>query len=280
MTFANFCQANGLLIRIMRPTGTVQRCATQCAPTERKGWYVYSGGNTGTCGIWHGLENNAQTWKPGADVKPISPAEFARIAATLAVAEAEKRRAQYNAAQRAQALLKSSEMRSHAYLARKGFPELLAPCLDDGQMLLVTMWKGGKVVNLQRINEAGDKRFLFGGECSGVAHTIGSQGVAILCEGFATALSVAAAIKASKLRAHTVCCFSADNLVKVAATYKDARIVADNDNLKTGTGEKAAKLTGHPYFLPPVDGQDFNDLHRARGLFAASQIIRSLVLGR
>jgi putative DNA primase/helicase len=277
MTFANFCAAHGLIIRSLAITapGVTKRCATTCNTKKENGWYRWDGLG-GVCGIWGSLD--AQQYRPGAEAKPLSKADFEAIAARAKVAADLERQKHQDAARRAVALLARSEPRSHAYLARKGFPDLLAPCVADGAMLLVTMWKAGRVVNLQRINVEGEKRFLAGGECSGTAHVIGSQGVAVLCEGFATSLSVAAAIKASKMRAHTVCCFSADNLVKVAATYKDARIVSDNDNLKTGTGEKAAKLTGFPYFMPPKDGDDFNDFARSAGLFAASQRIRELLL--
>jgi putative DNA primase/helicase len=279
MNFAQFCAAHGLIIRTISMTapGQTKRCATTCNPGKLNGWYRYDGLG-GVCGIWGSLD--AQQYRPGADAKPLTKADFDAIAAKVRRAEAERAQNQSSAAKRAVALLAASDPRSHAYLSRKGFPDLLAPCVADGAMLLVTMWKDGKVVNLQRINQAGEKRFMSGGEVSGTAHVIGSQGVAILCEGYATCLSVAAAIKASKMRAHAVCCFSADNMVKVAATYNDARIVADNDNLRTGTGEKAAKIAGFPYFLPPIDGQDFNDLHRALGLFSASQIVRTLVLSK
>lgn len=277
MTFANFCAANGLLVRALCPSGRVRRVPTACAPKERKGWYKFDG-ITGKCGIWHGLDDGVQFYAPDATVKPLTQADFDAIAAKLKRVEVERLRGQSDAANRAVALLAKSEQRSHAYLARKGFPELLAPCAGDGAVLLVTMWRGGKVVNLQRINEAGDKRFLHGGEVSGTAHTIGSQGVALLCEGYCTGLSVAAAIKASKMRAHAVICFSADNLVKVAALHKDARVIADNDDLKTGTGEKAAKATGLKYWMPEKPGTDANDFHKEFGLFAISQKIRSLIL--
>jgi putative DNA primase/helicase len=279
VNFAQFCAAHGLIIRSLAITapGVTKRCATTCNTKKENGWYRWDGLG-GVCGIWGSLD--AQQYRPGAEAKPLSKADFEAIAARAKQAADLERKKHADAARRAVALLARSESRSHAYLARKGFAELLAPTLNDGAMLLVTMWKAGRVVNLQRINEAGEKRFLHGGEVSGTAHTIGSAGTPILCEGFATALSVAAAIKASKLRAHTVCCFSADNLVKVAATYKDARVVADNDKLKTGTGEKAAKLTGFPYFMPPKDGDDFNDFARSAGLFAASQRIRELLLMR
>ena len=280
MTFAQFCAANGLLIRVMRPTGKVQRCATVCAPSERKGWYVYSGGNSGTCGVWHGLDNGAKTYSTGKDAEPqhLTPADFAAIERRLAQERAEVARRRATAAAKAARMLASAEARSHAYLARKGFPELLAPCLMDGKVLLVTMWQGRKLTSLQSIAEDGAKLFLSGGEAKGSVHQIGDVGVPVLCEGFATALSVAAAIKACRLRAHAVCCFSATNLVHVAQSYADARVVADND--ASGTGEKAAKQTGLRYFMPPILGQDFNDLHRVEGLFAASQRIRELLLSK
>jgi putative DNA primase/helicase len=248
MTFAQFCAANGLLVRAVNPSGRVVRVPTQCSPKELKGWYKFDG-ITGKCGIWHGLDDGVQFYAPGADAKPLTKADFDRIAASLRRAEDERRREQADAAKRAVALMAKAEPRSHAYLSRKGFPDMLAPCVADGQTLLVGMRRGGYLVNVQRINEAGEKRFLHGGEVSGTAHTIGSQGVAILCEGFATCLSVAAAIKASKMRAHAVCCFSADNLVKVAAMHPGGVVIGDNDDLKTGTGEKAAKATGLRYWI-------------------------------
>lgn len=275
--FQQFCTSLGLIVHALKVTGPGQtiRVPTLSHPKKENGWYRYDG-RFGCCGIWGELET--QQFKPGAEAKPLSAADFAhfaRIRAATAKAEAEKHA---SAALKAAALLKAADMRSHAYIARKGFPELLTPTLDDGATLLVTMWDGKRLANLQRINEAGEKKFLPGGEVTGMVHRIGDQGVPILAEGYASGLSVAAAIKASRMRAHVVICFSAGNLVHVATRYKDARIACDNDDLKTGTGEKAAKATGLKYFMPPVPGQDFNDLHREKGLFAASQIIRTLLL--
>jgi putative DNA primase/helicase len=140
------------------------------------------------------------------------------------------------------------------------------------------MYKAGKLCNLQRISETGEKRFLFGGDVVGAVHTIGDQGRAILCEGYATSLSAAAAIRASKMRAHCVVCFTAGNLIKVAERYPGGAILADNDS--SGTGEKAAQKTGLRYWMPPEVDTDFNDFHKARGLFAASMVVRGLVLAR
>ncbi len=274
MNFAQFCAAHGLIIRSLAITapGVTKRCATTCNTKKENGWYRWDGLG-GVCGIWGSLD--AQQYRPGAEAKPLSKADFEAIAARAKQAADLERKKHADAARRAVALLARSESRSHAYLARKGFAELLAPTLNDGAMLLVTMWKAGRVVNLQRINAEGEKRFLAGGECTGANHTIGNVGTPINCEGFATALSVAAAIKASKMRAHCVCWFTAGNM---AAHARTGVVVADNDALKTSTGEKAAKETGLRYWMPPTPGHDFNDYARAAGLFQASQRIRELLL--
>jgi putative DNA primase/helicase len=202
--------------------------------------------------------------------------ELQRIAERARAAELEILEGYERAAKRARKLLDEAEMAPHPYLARKGFPDMLAPCSPDGSTLYVTMYKAGKLCNLQRIAEDGTKRFLFGGDVIGAVHTIGDQGRAILCEGFATGVSVAAAIRASKMRAHCVVCFTAGNLVKVAKRYPGGAIIADNDS--SGTGEKAAKKTGLRYWMAPDVDTDFNDFHKAKGLFAASMVVRGLAL--
>ena len=292
MTFLQFCEAHGLIIRSLQVTnGKPRRVPTTCAPKERKGWYLYDG-MRGTCGVWHGTENNAQVYKPGAVVNPMTPRELQRIAERAKAAELKIHEGYAKAAKRAQELLSAAEMAPHPYLARKGFPDMLAPCSPDGSTLYVTMYKAGKLVNLQRISETGEKRFLFGGDVIGAVHTIGDQGRALLCEGFATGLSVAAAIKASKMRAHCVVCFTAGNMIKVAERYPGGAIIADNDwhisgcscekctTGRTGTGEKSAQKTKLRYWMPPDVDTDFNDFHRAKGLFAASMVVRGLALAK
>jgi putative DNA primase/helicase len=55
-------------------------------------------------------------------------------------------------------------------------------------------------------------------------------------------------------------------------------VVADND--ESGTGERIAKQTGLPYWMPPDIGFDFNDYHIKYGLFKASQAINKLLLSK
>lgn len=278
MKFDEFCRAHGLLITFARTNAKPVRCATKCAPREKKGWYIWDG-LRGACGIWHGLDNGAQVYTPDSEVKPLTPTDFARIKARCEAVEREKREGQAKAAEKAQIILARAEMRSHAYLQRKGFPSLV-PTLMDGKVMLVTMWQGRKLVNVQSIAEDGKKLFLADGEVIGARHCLGDVGTAILCEGYATGLSIAAAIKASKSRAHCVVCFSAGNLVAVAETLRDAVVIADNDRHKNSTGELAAQKTGFRYWMPPTPGHDANDFHRAHGLFALAMEVKQLLMIR
>jgi len=128
---------------------------------------------------------------------------------------------------------------------------------------------GKALVGAQLIAEDGDKKFLPGQLCSGATFVIG-QGDPIYCEGYATALSAHKALQASRLRGSVVVCFSAHNLQALA---KDGVVLADNDESKTG--ERAAQATGRPYWMSQTVGNDFNDDHQARGLFAVSQELKA-----
>ena len=152
--FLQFCQSHGLIgAGAITAPGLTKRCTTTCNTSRENGWWRYDGRN-GVCGIWGSL--TAQQYRPGADAKPLSKADFAAIAARARQAAELERIKHASAATKAAAMLAASDMRSHAYIARKGFPELLTPTLDDGATLLVTMWKGKRLVNLHRINEAGE----------------------------------------------------------------------------------------------------------------------------
>ena len=98
---------------------------------------------------------------------------------------------------------------------------------------------------------------------------MGSGQTRWLVEGFATGLSVRAALRSMYLDDAVIVCFSAGNLAKISGTY----VVADNDS--SGTGQNAAQKTGLPWWMPPSTG-DANDFHQERGLAALSQILRVL----
>lgn len=171
------------------------------------------------------------------------------------------------AAQRARQMIEAAELRPHPYLARKGFPDEQGLVLDD--LLLVPMWgPEGAVASVQTITPDGAKKFLAGGRAKGATFSIG-RGERWLCEGYATALSIRAALASMYRQACVVVCFSAGNLMNVSGDF----VIADND--ASGTGERYAVQTGLPYWMPPEKG-DANDFHQAHGLSALAGHLRAL----
>jgi putative DNA primase/helicase len=189
----------------------------------------------------------------------------------------EQRQRQERAAELAQQLIQAATFATHPYLERKGFPTLKG--LVSGGTLLVPMRDAvdySQITSVQEISQTGEKRFLLGGRTRGCIYRIGvppqkAKRIA-LCEGYATGLSIDAAL--SRLTGpHTVIvCFSAGNLEAVAERVRSGVVCADNDASKTG--ELAAQRTGLPWIMPPDIGTDFNDLHQQAGLAAVVNALR------
>ena len=96
----------------------------------------------------------------------------------------------------------------------------------------------------------------------------------IFCEGYATGLSIALAVRQSNRDAAVLICLSADNMVRVAPMVKGkAYCFADND--KSGTGQRAAEKMNTPFCMSPTEGFDANDEHKKNGLLA----VRKLLMG-
>ena len=99
----------------------------------------------------------------------------------------------------------------------------------------------------------------------------------IVCEGYATALSVRAALKQMKRRYSIHVCFSAGNMVRVADGLQPGLVIADND--ESGTGQEAAASIGWPTWMSDRVGEDANDYHRRVGLFGLTQSLTQSMLG-
>ena len=98
--------------------------------------------------------------------------------------------------------------------------------------LLVPMrhHRSGKLQSLQSITPEGGKRFFPGGAASKAAFNIGRSQVTWYCEGYATGLSVRAALERLYRRDQVVICFSAHNLPVVAEP--GGYVVADHGPLE------------------------------------------------
>lgn len=208
-------------------------------------------------------------------------------------------------------LIAQARITTHPYLAAKGFRDELVPVIPAQSVrqiagttnrrgefipadylvagltaIIVPARRGGAVSSLQLIWEDGTKKFLFGGEISGASHRISTGAYTWLCEGFATGLSLRAALRGLKIQATVLCCFSASNILAVARQVKGrAFVAADNDKPLPqfgglGTGEHYAKQTGLPFAMPPVVKTDFNDMHQAESIFAVQRVLTSVMAGR
>ena len=163
----------------------------------------------------------------------------------------------------------------HPYLQQKDIPP--RHLRQVGDHLLVPIHEGDRLVNLQKIAAAGQKRFLPGGRITGCCSSLGRvASVIYICEGWATACTLF-----SHTGQHTAAALTAGNLKAVALAYRvrypSHRIViaADNDRFTPGNpglekAKEAAIAVGGDYVCPffPDDapGTDWNDLYKLEKL--------------
>lgn len=183
--------------------------------------------------------------------------------------QAEAKERAYRAAEkRAAAIVAQCKTDTHPYLAAKGFAEERG--LVHGAALLIPMRSldNKRVLSVQQIWKEGDafkKKFLPNGRARGAIFSLGNGASTWLVEGYATGLSVRAALASLYQRARVVVCFSAHNLSHVAGQLTGPRyVVADHDTSKAG--EKAAQATGLPWWMPPDLDTDANDFHARYGV--------------
>jgi len=273
MDFIQFARSHGIIINDYPPVGSWKRYPTEDHPRKRNGAVKYMG--------THGFVQNHATstvvslWKPDSIN---APADMRAIIISQARAEQERKKLAIEATSKAVRMLNDSGYRTHAYLEAKGFPDEQGSVLniENKPVLLIPMRMGKSLCGVQQIWEDGTKKFLYGQRTSGATFTFDNKGINIVCEGYATALSVRAAMKQMKRRYTIHVCFSAGNMVKVAAGLESGLVVADND--KSGTGQQAAADIGWPVWMSDLEGEDANDCHRRIGLFAFSQSLTQSML--
>jgi putative DNA primase/helicase len=176
---------------------------------------------------------------------------------------------QQEAKRKAVYILNNSELLTHPYLERKGFT-------DKGyvykSLLIVPMRINGSLVGCQMIDPEGNKRFLSGQITKGASLVIDNKGRDILCEGYATGLSIRRALKLLKVRYKIHICFSASNMLEIAKNTTDPLVVADNDPV----GVSAAKKIASVYWVGEA-GEDFNDAEKRLGTEKVAELIKPLM---
>jgi phage/plasmid primase-like uncharacterized protein len=284
MSFINFARAHGVEIEPSRfyASEKIHRCGTVDKPRSLNGAWFWDG-ERGWVMDWSG---DARTiWFEDPNAKPWTPEEKRAWMLKRQTANAQKDNAYDLAAQRADITLRSAKMATHGYLELKGFPEMEALVLEDH--LLIPMrnvttntLQGYQAIHWDGVERKWVKKMLTGMRARNAVLYMGDRDAseAWLVEGYATGLSLHAALRSVGLKASVVVCFSASNLVAVADQIQGRKFIyADNDESKTG--EKSAIQTGLPWTMSDTVGHDANDDHKATGLFSVVAKIMKLRSG-
>lgn len=277
MNFVDFARAHGVDASGISPSDRIQRVPTTEKPRSTNGAV-----------LWDGQRGWVMDWASGGEIHwygEQASAEWTDAQrGEWAVRREVQRRLQVEgwqrAARRAADLLAKTTLTEHGYLRLKGFAEQKGLVLPD-EVLMVPMRDldtnalvGAQLIRWVADERRWEKRMLPGMRAKGAVLRIGNGRAreVFLCEGFATGLSIAEAVRVLRLNAAVLVTFSATNLVHVAGRLKcDAVVVADNDD--SGVGEGAAKATGLRYCMPTCVGEDANDLHVRAGVFALAQML-------
>lgn len=247
--------------------------------SNRAGWCRIITPTLAIFGDWS--SNFTATWRDDSHCDDEESRRLlAQARAREAIYAAEQRARQTASAVKAEALIREAMTRSHPYLERKGFPDRKG--LVHEERLVIPMRDAtdyARVLSVQLIAANGEKRFLPGSRTKGAIYRLGTKaGQArrvVLCEGYATGLSIEAALQRLPGPNAVIVCFSAMNLQHVATRFPSAVVAADND--MSATGEEAAKSTGLKWTMPYEVGTDWNDVHRNLGLHVVVERMRELL---
>ena len=260
------------------PDGAIHRFRVpDDKPGTLNGWYVLylDGIASGAFGSWKTNGSSAWSSRTPVDYREAEQVRQ-RIEQARQQREAEQRKRQLDTAILAQRWWRDARRvdPGHPYLVAKGVrPHGLR---QRGDELLVPLYAGGVLTNLQRIAPDGGKRFLFGGRIKGTYSPLGriTPGKPLcICEGWATAATLHES-------GYTVACaMNAGNLKPVALVLKAERqsieiIIAGDDDRRTEgnpgrtAANAAAIAVGGLVVFPnwpnsaPDTLTDFNDLYR------------------
>lgn len=279
MNFENFARAHGLLVNSVYPSERIQRCATSDHPNSKNGAFAFDG-ERGF--IWDWANESKAIWYNDPNQTPLTDAQKQAYIVKKLGDKAQLEASYKKAADKAKSLLASAEIGEHQYLTYKGFEteqaffsgiEMLIPMRNVSTNALQTLQRIYWLADERRY----EKKMLAGGRAKGAVFVIGSKAATefILCEGYATGLSIKKAAESVGLKLSVIACFSDSNMVYVASQLKTkCYVFADNDNSKAG--ENAAIKTGLPYVMSDLVGEDANDLMLRSGLFAVAKKLLEL----
>lgn len=312
MSFEDAMRSAGLLPKRIVADGQIHRCPTADKPRSDNGWYSLHPDGHGVFGDW-AINGGSPlgSWRDEAFERRMSDPAFMR----RVQAEQEARRA----AQRQQAISAIQEARAfwsrhvvpmvglHPYLADKGLSALGCagmgvatkevryswddcPRIKVGDLIVPVYGRGGVLINLQSIDEHGQKLFWLRAPMKGGHHMLqrGSHGMTVIVEGASTGLAVFQSVRMARV----VIAFDAGNLLRVVEAVSPAGnvvIAADNDwrtaqkphmqgrNPGIEAATAAAASIGAGVTWPEgIDGSDWADMLKEFGEGAGRRIERQI----
>lgn len=277
MTFAAFAASHGLIVDQVYPSDKIKRCGTENKPRSTNGAYFYNG-ERGFVYLWD--QDAKPIWWNDAKATPWTDAEKREWAAKKRQEEQRREDGYRKAAATAATILKGCKPAQHNYLRSKQLPDVCG--LVNADMDLIVPMRhvtnnelvGAQVIKWLMDSREWQKKMIYGMRAKSAVFRLGSARSAEtwMVEGYATGLTIELALRRLSLNASVLVCFSANNMAHVAPMVQGRKFVfADND--KSGTGESAAKATGAPYAMSPVEGEDANDLYARAGLMAVCKAV-------
>lgn len=287
--FIAFAASHGVEIKRLDDSGKIRRCGTTEHPHSKNGAYLFDG-RGGFVWAWDGEARAIAYNDP--DARPLTEAEKARHAAKRQVYRDERAQLERTAVEWAQRMLTLAKPSEHGYLQLKGLKQVQALVLPEGELFVpmrdvgTNALLGAQIVRWLTEERRWEKKYLYGMRSKGAVLRLGPRQATetILCEGYATALSIEAAVRQMKLNAAVLVTFSAHNLTHTAGRLAGrVYVIADHDAPQRDpvkaaqnpgeAGQRAAMATGLGWAMPDTEGQDANDLHKAGGLMAVCALV-------
>ena len=274
--------------------GHVHRFKTSSKPRKKNGWYVgrtinLRGGRSleiVTVGDW--ALGETQTFTSRDDLSESDRKMFSAAAKKMqAEVEAQRAEEQNRAAREAKLIWENGKH------VAKGFPYLVAKKIETlkpcdfikmtvaGDKIIIPVYnRSGDIRSVQTITDKNEKKYLFGGEIKNNFFPMkgNGSGPCVVCEGFATGVSIYAALES---RFDVIVAFQSNNLFNVASQMvseygNDNVWIASDDDRYNGhnagieASEKCKEL-GVKVIVPRFASYDskptdFNDLHCLEGI--------------
>ena len=255
----------------------VRRCPTAHHPRSTDGAYFWDG-SRGWVSDW---SNGAEIhWYDNPDAIGYTEADKKAMGERKRTQERRHAQAHRQAERTAADMLRACKPAEHNYLRSKQLPDVRG-LVNDERELVVPMRTlnsnqlvGAQVIRWLMDEREWQKKMIYGTRAKGAVFRLGSPRApeTWLVEGYATGLTLEAALRKLQQQAQVVICFSASNLTHVAGQIKGRKLAfADHD--KSATGERAAQQAGIAYCMSPVEGEDANDLYVRAGLMAVCALM-------